>query len=110
MRAHRIGRRRFLFKAPQPLCRLEVINIVPPIEIGRRGRSYRVDGSLWAIEKALVCYRTLGTKATIIDFGFGGTRVVISQQDNWIFYAILEKLVRLFPQQRVVGVLTWTPA
>ena len=46
-RAHGIGRRSSLFRAPQALCRLgEVIDIVPPIKIGRRGRSCRVDGSL----------------------------------------------------------------
>jgi hypothetical protein len=73
-RAHGIGRRSSLFRAPQALCRLgEVINIVPSIEIGRRGRSYRVDGSLWAIEKARVYYYTLGTKTTVIDFDFRGT-------------------------------------
>jgi hypothetical protein len=45
---------------------------------------------------------------TIVDFGFEGTRVVVSQRDNWIFYTALEKLVVYF-HDRVVGVFTWTP-
>ena len=76
-RAHRIGRRRFLFGKPQAQCRLgEVINIVPPIGIGRGGRSCRVGGSLWAVEKTLVCCYSFGTRTTVIDFGFRGTQVV----------------------------------
>jgi len=92
-----IGRRRFLFGKPQALCRLgEVINIVPPIGIGRRGRSCRVGGSLWAIEKTLVCCYSFGTRTTVINFSFRGTQVVTAQQHNWIFYAMLEKLVVYF--------------
>jgi hypothetical protein len=33
---------------------------------------------------------------TVIDFGFRGTRVVIAQQHNWIFYTVLAKLVVYF--------------
>jgi hypothetical protein len=75
---------------------------MPPIGAIRRGRSGRVNGYRWAIEKtrAWCCY-TFGTKTNVIDFGFGGTRVAISLQDNWIFYTASEKTGRLFPQQKV---------
>src|SRR3954447_15306033 len=91
-RACRIRRRRLLFGKLQAWSLEEVINIVPSIEIGR-SRSCRVNGSLWAIEKILVCCYTFGTETNIIDFGSRGTRVVTAQQHNWIFYAMLGKLV-----------------
>jgi hypothetical protein len=72
----------------------EVINIVPPIGAGR-SRSCRVDGILWAIEKTRIRRCTFGTTNNI-DFGFGGTRIVISQQDNWIIYTVSEKSVAYF--------------
>jgi hypothetical protein len=58
---------------------VEVIDIV--LSIGtRKGRSCRVDGSLWAIEKTCIRHCIFGTKTNVIDFGFsfGGTRIVIS--------------------------------
>ena len=111
MRRQRVWRRSSLFRRRQAQrCLGEVINIVPSIGTTRRGRSCRVDSCLWAIEKAHAwrCC-TFGAKTVVIDFGFGGTRVTISLQDNWIFYAMLGKLVVYF-HDSVVGVLTWTPA
>ncbi len=52
----------------------EVINIVPPIGTARRGRSCRVDGYLWAMEKSSAWYcGTFGAKTNVMGFGFGGT-------------------------------------
>jgi hypothetical protein len=74
-----------LFGKPQARSRLgEVINIEPSIGT-RRSRSCRVDGSLWAIEKPRIRRCTFGTKTNVIDFGFEGTRIIISQQGDWIF-------------------------
>jgi len=69
-----------------------VINIVPPVGTARRGRSCRVEGCLWAIEKTRAwCCCTFGAKTNVIDFGSGGTRIAIFLQDNWIFYTASEK-------------------
>jgi hypothetical protein len=45
-------------------------------------RKRRIDGIIWAIKKTRASPCTFSTKNNIIDFGFGGTRVVISMQDN----------------------------
>jgi hypothetical protein len=45
-------------------------------------RKRRIDGIIWAIKKTRASPCTFSTKTNIIDFGFGGTRVVISMQDN----------------------------
>jgi hypothetical protein len=80
MRRQRVWRRSSLFRKPQARSRLEeVINIVPPIGTARRGRSCRVDGCLWAIEKSSAwCYCTFGAKTNVIGFGFGGTQVAVA--------------------------------
>jgi len=52
--------------------------------------SYSEHQCLWTIEKALVYSYTFGTRTTVIDFGFRGSRVVIAEQYNWIPYAMLE--------------------
>jgi hypothetical protein len=84
-----------LFGKPQVRSRLgEVIrlDIVAPSGTGRRGRSSRVDSSLWAIEKTRIWLCTFGTKTAVVDFGFGGIQLVVSQQDNWIFYTVSEEI------------------
>jgi hypothetical protein len=65
IRVHGIGRRSFWFGKPQARSRLgEVIDIVPSIWTRRRGRSCRVDGSLWAIEKTRIRRCTFGVGIT----------------------------------------------
>jgi hypothetical protein len=44
--------------------------------------SYNEYQYLWTIEKALVYSYTFGTKTTVIDLGFRGSRVVIAEQYN----------------------------
>ena len=75
---------------------------MPPIGTARRGRSCRVEGCLWAIEKTRAwCCCTFGAKTNVIDFGSGGTRIAIFLQDNWIFYTASEKkLVVYFHNRR----------
>jgi len=80
------------------------INIVTPIGTTRRDRSCRVDGCLWAIEKSSAwCCCTFGAKTNVIGFGFGGTQVAISPQDNWIFYTASEKLAVHFHNRGCSG-------
>jgi hypothetical protein len=61
-----------------------------------------------AIERtrAWCCYCTFGGKTNVIDLGLGGTRVIISLQENWIFYTVSAKLAVHFHDKGVVGALT----
>lgn len=105
MRSQRFWRRSSLFRKLQAQRRLgEVINIVPSIGTARRGRSCRIDGCLWAVEKSSAwCCCTFGAKTNVIGFGFGGTQVAVAQEDNWIIYTVSENWPSISTIEGVVG-------
>jgi hypothetical protein len=83
-----------------------ILDIVESFETGKRDRNSRVKGSFWAIGKTCIWLCTFGTMTTVIDVGFGGIRLVFSQ-NNLISYTALENLGSVL-RQRVVGALTLT--
>lgn len=94
-RVQGIGRRSFLFGKPRvPGCLGGAVGFDIVLSFGteRRGGMSRVHRSLCAPRRTRTGLYTFGAKTPVVDFGIGGIRLVVFQQDNWIIYTASKEI------------------